>query len=56
LQEGSLAELGELLAGAELPDPAEPQLAQRFAALLDLWARDQILTLRIDQDPADPTF
>ena len=47
----SLAELGELLAGAEPPDAAEPQLAQRFAALLDLWAQDEILTLSTDRNP-----
>jgi hypothetical protein len=42
----SLAELGELLAGAQPPDAAETQLAQRFAVLLDLWAQDEILTPR----------
>ena len=46
----SLAELGEILAGAEPPDAPETQLAQRFAALLDLWARDEILTLRTDRN------
>jgi len=45
----SLADLGEILAGAESPDSPEAQLAQRFAALLDLWAQDEILTLRADQ-------
>jgi len=50
----SLAELGELLAGAEPPDAAETQLAQRFAALLDLWAQDEILTRQMDQSrPSD---
>jgi len=44
----SLAELGELLAGT---DASEAQLAQRFAALLDLWSQDQILTLRTDRNP-----
>ena len=44
----SLADLGELLAGADTP---ETQLVQRFAALLDLWSQDQILTLRTDRNP-----
>jgi len=47
----SLADLGELLAGAEHPDAAEAQLAQRFAALLDLWSQDEILTLRTERNP-----
>jgi hypothetical protein len=47
----SLADLGELLSGAEPPDVAEPQLAQRFAALLDLWSQDEILTLRTERNP-----
>jgi len=47
----SLAELGELLAGAEPPDAAETQLARRFVALLDLWSQDEILTLRTDRNP-----
>ena len=47
----SLAELGELLAGAEPPNAAETKLAQRFAALLDLWAQDEILTLSTDRNP-----
>ena len=34
----------ELLARAQPPDATETELAERFAALLDLWARDQILT------------
>ena len=46
----SLAELGEILAEAEPPDAPETQLAQRFAALLDLWARDEILTRRTDRN------
>ena len=45
----SLAELGEILAEAEPPEAPETQLAQRFAALLDLWARDEILTLTADR-------
>jgi hypothetical protein len=45
----SLAELGEFLASADPADVAESQLAQRFAALLDLWAQDQILTLRTNR-------
>ncbi len=49
----SLAELGEILAGAEPPDAPETQLAQRFAALLDLWARDEILTRQMD--PSRPS-
>ena len=40
----SLAELGELLAAAQPSDAAETQLAERFAALLDLWTQDEILT------------
>lgn len=49
----SLAELGEILAAAEPPDAPETQLAQRFAALLDLWARDEILTRQMD--PSRPS-
>jgi hypothetical protein len=49
----SLAELGEILAEAEPPDAPETQLAQRFAALLDLWARDEILTRQMD--PSRPS-
>jgi hypothetical protein len=45
-QGASLARLGELLAGAQPSDAAETQLAQRFAALLDLWVQDEILTKR----------
>jgi hypothetical protein len=47
----SLAELGELLAGAEPPGAPEAELAGRFAALLDLWTEDEILTLRAGQCP-----
>jgi len=47
----SLAELGEILADAEPPDAPETKLAQRFAALLDLWARDEILTLQTNRNP-----
>jgi hypothetical protein len=50
----SLAEIGELLAGAQPSDAAETQLAERFAALLDLWTQDEILTRPIDQpSPSD---
>ena len=42
----SLAELGELLARAQPPHVAETQLAGRFAALLDLWTQDEILTFK----------
>jgi hypothetical protein len=45
----SLADLGEILAGAEFPDAPETRLAQRFAALLDLWAQDEVLMLRTDR-------
>ena len=44
----SLAELGEILAGAEPSEVTETGLAERFAALLDLWARDEILAPRPD--------
>jgi hypothetical protein len=40
----TLAQLGELVAGAQPPDVTETELAERFAALLDLWAKDEILT------------
>jgi hypothetical protein len=40
----SLARLAEILAGAQRPDATETQLAGRFAALLDLWTQDEILT------------
>jgi len=39
----SLAEVGGLLAGVQPSDAAETRIAERFAALLDLWARDEIL-------------
>jgi hypothetical protein len=41
----SLAELGEILVGTAPPDAPETELARRFAALLDLWTQDEILTL-----------
>jgi hypothetical protein len=40
----TLARLGELAAGAQPPDVTETELAERFAALLELWAQDEILT------------
>jgi hypothetical protein len=40
----TLAQLAELLAAAQPPGAKETELAQRFAALLDLWAQDEILT------------
>jgi hypothetical protein len=45
----SLAALGQRLVGAELPGASEEELARRFAALLDLWTEDQILTGEIQQ-------
>jgi hypothetical protein len=48
----SLAELGELLARAEPPGAPETQVAERFAALLDLWTQDEILTPKTDQPGA----
>jgi hypothetical protein len=48
----SLAALGELLAGAAPPGTPEAEPAQRFAALLDLWTQDEILTLRSERGPA----
>jgi hypothetical protein len=44
----SLAELAEILAGAQPSETTETGLAERFAALLDLWTRDEILTSRLD--------
>jgi hypothetical protein len=44
----TLARLGELVAGAQPPDVTETELAERFAALLELWARDEILTVSGD--------
>ena len=44
----SLAELGETLAGAEPSGVTETGLAERFAALLDLWTQDEILAPRPD--------
>ena len=44
----SLAELGEILAGAQPSEVTETRLAERFAALLDLWTRDEILAPRPD--------
>jgi hypothetical protein len=40
----TLAQLAELLAAAQPPDATETELAQRFAALLDRWTQDEILT------------
>jgi len=40
----TLAELAALLAEAQPPGVTEADLAQRFAALLDLWTQDEILT------------
>jgi hypothetical protein len=40
----TLPRLGEILAGAQPPGATETELAERFAALLDLWAQDEILT------------
>jgi hypothetical protein len=40
----TLAQLGELLAGAQPPGATEMELAERFAVLLDLWAQDEILS------------
>jgi len=44
----SLAELAEILAGAQPSETTETRLAERFASLLDLWTRDEILASRPD--------
>ncbi|MEE8508988.1 MAG: DNA-binding domain-containing protein [Myxococcota bacterium] len=40
----TLAQLGERLLEQQAPGASHAQVAQRFASLLDLWARDEVLT------------